>query len=289
MLRSPWNQTPTTCPGGNAGVKARSYKDLPLANSIMTEPVIEVRNVSFSYQAAPVLENVNLTICQRESVCIVGPNGGGKTTLLRLLLGQLRPARGEIRIFGQPPRQARLRIGYMPQRSQYDPLFPVTVMDVVLMGRLGMPGLRGWLGWYRAGGPPRGPRGPGTSPHGRPGPSAVRGPFRRPATAGTDRSALCCQPELLLLDEPTANVDSLVEARLFDELRQLARRMTIVLVSHDLGFVTNLVERVICVNREATMHPASQLTADLVRQLYGGEVNVVRHGDVTCRREHVHG
>ena len=87
-------------------------------------PVIEVRNVSFSYQATPVLEDVNLTICDRESVCIVGPNGGGKTTLLRLLLGQIRPTRGEILIFGQPPEQARLRIGYMPQRSEYDPLFP---------------------------------------------------------------------------------------------------------------------------------------------------------------------
>ena len=100
--------------------------------------------------------------------------------------------------------------------------------------------------------------------------------------------ALCCQPDLLLLDEPTANVDSLVEARLFDELRQLAARMTIVLVSHDLGFVTNLVERVICVNRQAVAHPASQLTAELIREMYGGEVNVVRHGDVTCHREHVH-
>src|SRR5271157_4189746 len=114
-------------------------------------PVIEVRNASFSYQSTPVLEDVNLTIYDRESVCIVGPNGGGKTTLLRLLLGQLQPAKGEILIFGQPPRDARLRLGYMPQRSEYDPLFPVTVLDVVLMGRLGQPGLRGWLGWHGRG------------------------------------------------------------------------------------------------------------------------------------------
>ena len=208
----------------------------------MTEaPVIEVRNVSFSYQATPVLEDVNLTICDRESVCIVGPNGGGKTTLLRLLLGQIRPTQGEILIFGQPPEQARLRIGYMPQRSEYDPLFPVTVMDVVLMGRLGQPGLRGWLGWYGAG-DRRAAREALEQVHmADAAATAVRGPFRRPAAAGADRPGLCCQPELLLLDEPTANVDSLVEARLFDELRQLGQRMTIVLVSHDLGFVTNLV------------------------------------------------
>ncbi len=252
------------------------------------KPVIEVRNVSFSYQATPVLEEVNLTIYDRESVCIVGPNGGGKTTLLRLLLCQLQPTQGEILVFGLPPEQARLRIGFMPQRSQYDPLFPVTALDVVLMGRLGQPGPRGWLGWYGAG-DRRAAREALQQVHMAD--SAAR-PFA--ALSGGQRQrvliarALCCQPAILLLDEPTANVDSLVEARLFDELRELGRRMTIVLVSHDLGFVTSLVERVICVNRQVVAHPTSQLTAELIREMYGGDVKMVRHGDVMCQREHVH-
>jgi zinc transport system ATP-binding protein len=176
----------------------------------------------------------------------------------------------------------------MPQRAEYDTLFPVTVMDVVLMGRLGQPGLHGWLGWY-----------------GRKDRAAAREALEQVHLADVARRnfatlsggqrqrvliarALCCQPELLLLDEPTANVDSLVEARLFDELRLLAQRMTVVLVSHDLGFVTSLVQRVLCVNRHAVAHPASQLTAELIREMYGGEVSMVRHSDVVCHREHIH-
>ncbi len=250
--------------------------------------VIEVRNVSFAFQGPPVLENVDLTIHDRESVCIVGPNGGGKTTLLRLLLGQLRPASGDIRIFGKSPQAARLQIGYMPQRAEYDPMFPVTVMDVVLMGRLGQPGFLGRIGWYGSA-DRRAALEALAQVHLE---KEARRPFA--ALSGGQRQrvliarALCSQPELLILDEPMANVDSLVERRLFDELRQLAGRMTLVLVSHDLGFVTNLVERVICINRQAVSHPTSQLTAEIIRDMYGGDVSVVRHGDVVCHKEHTH-
>ena len=103
----------------------------------MSETVISLRDVTFSYGGEPVLENVTFSIDDREAVCVVGPNGGGKTTLVKLILGLLTPARGEIQVFGQPPRRARLRIGYMPQHVHHDPQFPVTAMDIVLMGRLG--------------------------------------------------------------------------------------------------------------------------------------------------------
>jgi zinc transport system ATP-binding protein len=252
------------------------------------DPVIELRNVSFAYDGAPVLEDVNLAIHEKQSVCIVGPNGGGKTTLLRLLLGQLHPRTGEVRIFGRSPESVRLRIGYMPQRGHYDPLFPVTVMDIVLMGRLGQPGLWGRLGWYCRD-DRRAAMDALAQVHleglaGRPFASLSGGQRQRVLIA----RALCCHPELLLLDEPTASVDSLVEARLFDVLRELSGRMTVVLVSHDLGFVANLVDSVICVNRQVVEHPTSQLTGALIGEIYGGDVRMVRHSDVVCHREHAH-
>ena len=99
--------------------------------------------------------------------------------------------------------------------------------------------------------------------------------------------ALCCNPDLLLLDEPTSNVNSLAETRLLDLLGKLNRRMTIVMVSHDLGFVSQFVDRVICVNRRVAVHPTSAMTGDAIRDIYGGEVRVVRH-DEFSPPGHVH-
>jgi zinc transport system ATP-binding protein len=244
-----------------------------------TESVIELRDVCFSYGGAPTLEEVNLSIRDRDAVCVVGPNGGGKTTLVKLILGLLRPQRGEIRVFGLPPHRARLRIGYMPQHVQHDPQFPVTVMDIVLMGRLGRGGLAGLLGW-----PGRSDRRAALDALGQVGMETFgRQPYA--ALSGGQRQrvliarALCGGPDLLLMDEPTSNVDSLVEARLLDLLRQLNQRMTILMVSHDLGFVSGLVETAICVNRRVVVHPTSEMTGAAISDIYGGQVRMVRHNE----------
>ena len=245
-----------------------------------TEPAITLRNVTFSYGAAPVLEDVGFSVGPREAVCLVGPNGGGKTTLVKLILGLLTPRRGEVRLFGQPPRSSRRRAGYMPQHVQYDPRFPISVMDIVLMGRLGQGGLRGLTGWYG-----RADRRAALDALEQVGMKEFR---RRPfgSLSGGERQrvliarAVCCGPDLLLLDEPTSNIDTLVEARLLELLGELNTRMAIVLVSHDLGFVSGLVERVICVNRRVVVHPTSELTGDSIRDLYGSEVRMVRHDEL---------
>jgi zinc transport system ATP-binding protein len=263
-------------------------------------PVISLRDVTFSYGGPPALEDVSLSVEPRQAVCVVGPNGGGKTTLVKLILGLLRPQRGEVRVFGEPPRRSRRRAGYMPQHSQYDPLFPVSVMDIVLMGRLGQSDVAqppsavtaGWHSrgrlWHRlrglTGWPGRADRRAALEALEEVG---MKDFWRQPfaALSGGQRQraliarALCCKPELLLLDEPTSNVDSLVEARLLELLRELNRRMTIVMVSHDLGFVSGFVESVICVNRRVVVHPTSRLNGQVIHDLYGGEVRMVRHDE----------
>jgi zinc transport system ATP-binding protein len=241
---------------------------------------IAVKDLWFSYDGHPVLEDVNLSIPQGDFVSVVGPNGGGKTTLLKLMLGLLRPSRGEVRVFGAAPEEARPRIGYMPQHAQLDPQFPATVMDVALMGRLG---------------------------HGRPfglyskrdkeivsktlDQVGLDGVMKKPfaSISGGQRQrlfiarALACEPELLLLDEPTANLDLVMEGDLYELLQTLNQRLTIVMVSHDIGFVSEVVKSVMCVKRKVLMHPTSKITGEIINEIYGSPMRMVRHnGEGTC-------
>jgi len=240
---------------------------------VSDDAVVSLRGVSFSYDGVPVLEDVSVEVRRGEMICIVGPNGGGKTTLLKLILGLVRPTKGEVRVFGMDPVQARQRVGYMPQRTQHDPQFPVTVMDVVLMGRIE----RRWGGPYS--------REDKTAAKAALADLGLMGLSGRlfDALSGGQRQrvliarALASNPELLILDEPTANVDAVVEARLYNLLRELNRRMTILTVTHDLGFVSDLVQRVFCVNRQVAVHPTDEVTPEVIRSLYGGELRVVRH------------
>jgi zinc transport system ATP-binding protein len=235
--------------------------------------VINIEDVWFSYGRNPVLEEVTLTINEKDFVWIVGPNGGGKTTLLKLMLGILKPRRGSVRVLGMPPERARPRIGYLPQSPELDLQFPVCVMDVVLMGRLDA----GWkVGPFRR-----------TDKEAAAGALRAVGLWelhRRPIatlSGGEQRRlliarALASEPALLLLDEPTANLDRTAEQELYELLQSLNRQVTIVMVSHDPAFVSRFVKRVVCVNRTVVMHPTCEPEQDL-SELYGRDVRLVRH------------
>jgi len=237
-------------------------------------PVIQIEDLSFSYNGDLVLDQVNLAVAEHDFVSLVGPNGGGKTTLLKLILGLLAPTRGKVRVFGGPPHEARPRIGYMPQHAQVDLRFPVSASDVVLMGRLG--------------------RAEGLGPHRKADHVAAERALRevglydarhRPFgdLSGGQRQraliarALAADPEMLLLDEPTANLDALMEGELFELLKYLNERMTVLVVSHDLGFVSQFVKSVVCVKRRVVVHPTSEITGEIIQEIYGADVRMVRH------------
>ena len=237
-------------------------------------PAIEIDNASFSYDSSPVLESVTLSIERGDFVSVVGPNGGGKTTLLKLLLGALEPNRGAVRVFGLRPKAARKRIGYMPQHTQLDPRFPVTALDVALMGRLGS---GRWLGPYRQVDRRAAADAMcevGLADHCRRRFSALSGGQRQRVLIAR---ALAGDPELLLLDEPTSNLDPHVEGEFQQLLRRLNERMTILVVSHDLGFVSQIVRTVVCVNQRVFCHKSSEITADAIAEIYGHDVKMVKH------------
>ncbi|QDV91514.1 High-affinity zinc uptake system ATP-binding protein ZnuC [Phycisphaerae bacterium RAS2] len=236
--------------------------------------IIEVRGLTFSYDRDVVLDGVDLTIGDRDFISIVGPNGGGKTTLLKLFLGLLRPTRGTLQVFGLSPEKARPRIGYMPQYARLDLEFPVNVLDVVLMGRHGTSG----AGFRFS----RSDRDVAFRSLGDVGlANLARRPFA--ALSGGQRQrvliarALASEPELLLLDEPTSNLDLRVQDDFYELLRRLSERHTVILVSHDVAFVSKLVNRVICVNRGVTVHATSELRGKDLLELYGPDVCMVRH------------
>jgi zinc transport system ATP-binding protein len=237
-------------------------------------PAILIKGLSFSYDGHPVLEDVNISVPQRDFVSVVGPNGGGKTTLLKLTLGLLRPSQGEVQVFGTTPEQARPRVGYMPQHTQLDPQFPATVMDVALMGRLGhgrsfgrysrtdkeiVAGALDQVGLYNLR---------------KKAFSSISGGQRQRLFIAR---ALACEPDLLLLDEPTANLDVVMEGDLYELLQTLNQRLTVVMVSHDLGFVSRVVKNVICVKRKVMMHPTSEITGETINDMYGSPMRMVRH------------
>ncbi|HUX20757.1 MAG TPA: ABC transporter ATP-binding protein [Spirochaetia bacterium] len=250
--------------------------DEPLDGRDRGLPVIELDNVSFSYDDRPTLLDVSIRIFDRETVSVVGPNGGGKTTLLRLILGVLRPQSGSVRIFGGPPEQMRRRVGYVPQFMQFDDKFPISVIDVVSMGTLGSR----LMGRFS-----KADRSIAASALESVGLHEFRSAQFSELSGGQRQRvliarALASQARLLLLDEPTSNVDRLAAREMYSLLETLSRDITIVMVSHDIGVVSAFTKKVLCVNQSCAVHPTGSLTGDSLVDIYAGEMAYVRHDRV---------
>ncbi len=231
----------------------------------MNAPVIHIRNLSFSYGQQRVLENIDMDIHPGDYVAVVGPNGGGKTTLVRLILGLIKPTAGIITVFGQTPSSVRHRIGYVPQNVDINRRFPISVREVVMMGNLRAGGRRvRFTESYRA------------RAHGAletVGMSAYVD-RRIGELSGGQRQrvfiarALVSSPEMMILDEPTASIDNKGQKEFYDTLKTLNdNRMTVVVISHDLSVLSPYVKSVACVNRHLHHHRPDEVRGDLIGRL----------------------
>lgn len=210
------------------------------------ETIIKCENLSFFYEDIPILKDISFTVDSGEFIGIIGPNGGGKTTLLKLIMGFLSPTSGTLTLSGLSPQQARSEIGYVPQAMRFDRQFPISVFELVLSGRLSrLP----WYGVYssedhRLATETIALLGLAEFQHAAFG-TLSGGQAQRALIA----RALVSQPKLLLLDEPTANVDAHAESEIYALLKDLRGKMTILMVTHDLSTAIDQVQRVLCVQR----------------------------------------
>jgi len=241
----------------------------------MKTEVIVLKDVWVHYGGINVLEGVNLTVSQHDFLGIIGPNGGGKSTLLKVILGLIKPSRGTINVLGDTPRNSRKYIGYVPQYSLFDPNFPMSVWDVVLMGRLGQVGL---FKKY----------------------SKDDKKMALDALAMTDlleykdrqignlsggqrqrvfiARALVANPKLLLLDEPAAGIDTVMQTEFYELLEKLKSEMTIIMVSHDISAVSVYVEKIACLNHKLFYHDSKEITAEDLEETYQCPVELIAHG-----------
>lgn len=232
----------------------------------MSDAIIRIRDLAFSYDQGPVLSDIELEIHRGDFIAVIGPNGGGKTTLMRLILGLLTPQQGEITVFGQAPGNQPARIGYVPQHSNLASGFPATVEEVVLMG-LAQGKRRGFR--YTAE-----ERELANAAMHRAGVQDLKMRRLNELSGGQRQRtliarALITKPELLILDEPLSNIDPYGRQCILETLTGLNDGTTVVMVSHDLGITANSVTGIVAVNRYALAAASPQLTPEMLGLMYG--------------------
>ena len=237
--------------------------------------IVLLENVCLRRNRQDILTNINLTVKEKQFVGILGPNGGGKTTLLKVILGLVKPDSGRVEILGGEPEKVRHNIGYVPQQTDIDKDFPVLVKDVVLMGRLCKHKLFKKF-------------------------SAKDIDLAEQALdkvemkhsenkvfgvlSGGERQrvliarALASEPKLLLLDEPTSSVDPKIKTGMFALLDKLRDEMAMILVTHDVGTAASQVDAIACLNKELFFHESNEHLQESMEKVYQCPVDVIAHG-----------
>ncbi|MFO8033148.1 MAG: metal ABC transporter ATP-binding protein [Desulfohalobiaceae bacterium] len=252
----------------------------------MSEPALQIEGLSFAYTGHLVLEDVHLTLQQGDFMFMLGPNGGGKSTLIKILLGILPCKQGKVSVLGRAPGQAPHLVGYVPQHASGADKFPINVQEVVLMGRLGH------LGRFQ--GYAQKDRKLAQQALEKVEMLDYQNTLINNLSGGQKQRvliarALACQPRVLFLDEPTASVDYAFQSRLYEILKDLnSQGITLVVISHDLSVLSSYAKSVACVNRRLYHHSPAEIDQEVLESVYGCPVDLVTHGSVPHRvlKEH---
>lgn len=241
----------------------------------MDDEIVRLEDVTVYFDGEKVLDRVDFSVKKDDYVGIIGPNGGGKTTLLKVILGLIIPDSGRVSILGMPPEKGRKFVGYVPQFTEFDKVFPISVQEFVLMGRL--------------------PNSPLMKRFGEGDRRKTEEVLKRVdllhlkdrqlgVLSGGERQrafiarALATDPKILLMDEPTANIDVKMEKGFYDLLTELHKEIAIVLVSHDISVITVNVGKIACLNKQLFMHDPSELDEEILEKTYGCPVEMIAHG-----------
>lgn len=245
----------------------------------MSEPVlVELKNVAVSYGRKQVLRDVSLTVRERDFLGIIGPNGGGKTTLVKTILGLLPVTEGTLTFYSEGKSVQGISIGYLPQYNQIDKKFPITVYDVILSGLK----KKWWKSYSKA-------------DH-----EAVRSMLKRMGVENmADRPigalsggqiqrvllgrAIISRPEMVILDEPNTYMDKQFESQLYYILEEINKECAVVLVSHDIGAVLQNVRSIACVNETLDYHPDTELPDGWLEEKLNCPIDLVGHGNMPHR------
>ncbi len=240
------------------------------------EPVLEIQGVSYSYGKNRVLDNVNLSLARGDFLALIGPNGGGKTTLIRLILGVLSPDCGTIQLFGKLANEVRALAGYIPQEVSSNVSFPISVMDAVLMG---LSHKRGMFRPYTV------------EDREQVGEILLELNLFNLADrqigelSGGQRQkvllarALVARPLILFLDEPTASIDSTGQNEIYEYLKKLNDAgTTIILATHNIGAISTYIKSIACVNKYFHFHPDGIIDEEMLQDAFGCPVDLIAHG-----------
>jgi zinc transport system ATP-binding protein len=237
---------------------------------------VELKKVTAGYKSGhPIISDINLAVEEKEFLGIIGPNGGGKTTLLKVILGLLEPSQGNVMIGGKPANNRVYKIGYVPQYSNFDNTYPISVKDVVSMG-LNSKKLFSFK--------------PSNSDH-----QVVENTLEKVnllnkmdvqighLSGGEQQRiliarALATDPKILVLDEPTASVDKQTDQSVYELLAELNKEKTIILVSHDVGAISRSVKKIACMNKSLVYHNTKEVTKEMLEETYQCPIDLIAHG-----------